>query len=628
MAPNAIMLFHFDEPDGVLPSDSSGNLDDLNTALLSVQPLSVDTYCGKGRHFVGTASEYALVAPDLAGQDTLLQRDMTVQAILAIDDEGGSPGVMIARGLNSGAASEYYSMGIEFFPTGPNVEARWFWQDSAGVVKKQPPAVWKHLGDGKFFLFTATRRWVSAVKVVTRYYIGPDMIAEFETVDGDIAGATTAHTTIGARQEAGVWEDWFDGIIDELLVTDHEMSPAEVRHTWRRIAEFQPGGVDTFVGLSPPGLPWAKDLSNAVGRHVKHAGEALGFVAAGAEELRAMWLPDQVPLGTIERWERFCQLSARPGDSIETRQARLVGHFSREEGFHHAAVRAAMKELAGVEDASLLELLEFTNRVTDDFTTLNPEKWMTFGDGGGSSAAIVANALKLTLAAGSDVRWLTKELGLHTRMPLDRGDSITVHAYAKLVSHALADEVGSGLFLLNRITNDALYFGVYKPTAAAALLVYMLVRNGIFQGIVQILDPAPASAWLRITPPSSVAGQWTLSYSTLGPNAGFVDTAVALGDLAFDWSGFGMFGIAAASGAASEATFDDHDTFCPHGLRPFSWYVYRNPALIGAPDVDGAHLLARKIRPAHTYAGFTQSKSVMPDSARDGLPDRGPCGGW
>jgi hypothetical protein len=628
--PRNVLLLHLDEPDGVLLSDAAGNLADLQPSLGSASPASVDAWTGRGREFT-TAGTTALVAADKAGRDTLLLRDMTIQAILAINLVAGKQ-VLLSRGLNSGTAAERHSFGVELEQGAPGtVQARWFWQDGAGTLKVQTGATWKHLGDGRFFLLTMTRRWESSSSVVLRYYVGDILLAEVTSVDGDIAGGTTGSFTLGARQDTGAWEHHFNGVLDELLITDYEMSPEEVRHTWRRLSEFQPGGVDAFAGLVPPGLPWARDLSNIVGRHVKHAGQAFGFVAAGAEELRAMFLADAAPLGVIERWEKLCKLTPRAIDSLDARRARVVGYLSREEGFHHAAVKVALAELAGVADPDDLEILEFSNKVTEDFdedeSPLDNTKWSSFGTGGDSTIVASAGQLQMTLEAGTDVRWSDARLGVHTRMPIDRGDSIAVHARAKLAGWVIDVDVGAGMFLYNSVTGDAVHFGVFSD-AGDEELGYRLVRDGVAEAWVTILDPAPASCWLRITPPSSVAGQWTLSYSTVGPDTGFVHTNVAIGERAFDWVGFGFFGTDTGTfGSIPEAQFDDVEVFCPQGLRPFYWYMFLDP-LLGAPDFDGSHLLVRRIKPAHTYASFCQSLDVMPDDPLLGLPDHGPCGGW
>ena len=86
--------------------------------------------------------------------------------------------------------------------------------------------------------------------------------------------------------------------------------------------------------------------------------------------------------------------------------------------------------------------------------------------------------------------------------------------------------------------------------------------------------------------------------------------------------------MVAAPVANFAADFDDFVAYTPDGLRSFLWFAYRDPAFAGNPDVIGSQGAIGKLKPAHTFAGFTESKSVLCDDARDGFPDRGPLGNW
>lgn len=624
--PNKLLLLHMNERDGIQPSDSAGNLADLAPAISGAVPASVESYTGKGRRFLAASSQ-AFIAADRPGRDTLNQRDMTVQAILSLSLGGGKM-VLLSRGLNDGTSGEQHSWGIELEEQAgwPGfVEARWFWQNSGGLLEVQPAGVWRHLGDAKFFLFTATRRWEAIDKVVTRYYIGEELIAEIETTDGDIAGATIGTTTIGARQNSGSWEHFFNGTIDELLVTDHEMSPEEVRHTWRRLSEFQPAGVDMFTGLIPPGLPWAKDPGNLIGRHVRHAGEALGLAVAGAEELRAMVMPDAAPLGIIERWERICGLTARPRDSLDVRRARVVGYLAREEGFRRAAVQETLSGLVGLAPEDI-EILEFSNTQTDDFTTLNTnERWLVDGDW-----TAAAGKLHLDLPSTADVTWAGRMLGTHLRMPVDNGGDVEgLYVSSKLVTYDLPSQVGCGILLANRRTHDALYFGAFDD-AGTKQLVYRKVVAGVPGPSVVLSTPIAGARWLRLQPASNgVLGSFRFRWSATSATAGFSELDnVAIGLTDLDWIGYGVFGDDDSTPTDIEMEWDDFLVHAPKSPRPFNWYVFVDPALSPNADIIGARHLVAKTKPAHTNASVIQNRSLLADNARDGLAGRGPLGGF
>jgi hypothetical protein len=624
--PNKVIHLRMNEPDGVMPSDGARNLDDLAPAS-GAAPTSVSAWTGKGRQFL-SASSQAFVAADLAGRDTLLTRDLTIQAIVAMNLTADKQ-VLISRGLNDGTPAQYHSFGIELEQQAlwPGyVEARMFWQDSAGLLKVQPAGVWRHPGDGKFFLLTATRRWESTAKVVTRYYIGEELIAEVETADGDIAGGTTGSTSVGARQDSGAWEHFFNGIIDELLVADHEMSPEEVRHTWRRLAEFQPAGAEMFAGLTPKGLPWAKNPGNAVGKYVRHSGELVGLAVAGAEEIREMIMPDRAPLGIIERWERACGLTARPRDSLDVRRARVVAHLSSDEGFHLPSIKTSLSGLLGL-DADDVEILEFSNVQTDAFAELDTdERWIAGDDG---TWSIATGAAHVDLPAGANVQF-DGTLGAHLRMPVDNGGDVEgLYVSAELVGYALSASSGVGIMLVCRRTNNALYFGVYND-AGTNKLVYRKIVAGVASANVVLATPAAAAYWLRLAPATNgVVGSFRFLWSTVGPDSGFAESdnvAIALTD--FDWVGFGVFGDDDSTGDDIEADWDDFLVHAPKSSRPFNWYAYADPALSPNPDIIGARHLVSKIKPAHTNASAIQSLSVLAGDARDGLAGRGPLGGF
>ena len=342
---SAIILLPFSESGKVQPSDLLGNLGDLGTETGIVAPARVSAWTGFGRQFV-QASTNGLVAVDLSSNGTLLQRDVTIQVLISLTLSGASgPQTIIARGNNDGTASERYAYGLELqeqsgFPG--FVEVRWSWQDSSGTIKAQAPGVFRSPGDGVEFMLTATRRWESTSRVVVRYYVNDQLIAELVSADGDISGGTTGHTTIGAQKSSGSYGRYFNGVLDELMVLDNELSIEEIRHTWRRLTEYQPGGVETFAALSPDGSVWYKNPGNDIAKRVKIVGQLLGLGVAGAEETRALILPDAMPLELAPRWEAICEQSAAPGDSLDVRRVRVVSYLSRDEGFLLDPIKQAL----------------------------------------------------------------------------------------------------------------------------------------------------------------------------------------------------------------------------------------------------------------------------------------------
>lgn len=631
---SAIILLRFDESAKLQPSDALGNLDDLGTQTGIVAPPRVSAWTGFGRQF-SQASTHGLVAPDKSSNGTLLQRDVTIQALISLTLTGASGlQTIIARGLNDGTASERYAYGLELqeqsgFPG--FVEVRWYWQDSSGTTKTQAPGVFKSPGDGVQFMLTATRRWESSTRVVVRYYVNDILIAELVSADGDISGGTTGHTTIGARKATGSYGRYLNGVIDELLVLDNELSIEEIRHTWKRLTDYQPGGFDTFAGLAPPGSRWTKNPGNDIGKKAKIVAQLLGMAVAGAEEIRALILPDAGPLEIVARWESILDLSARPGDSLDRRRARILGFLAREEGFDVPTVQQALSEPMDLDPADI-QILEFTNTVTDDFATTIGSQWF---NSGGATWSIVAGELQAFAALGADLR--------AAPFLLQAAEPHRIYVSAKLGAQdfiAMPSATFFGLALFDRAANSSLLFGILNNGGDPKICYRITVRgvvttSGVGPFVVlnsPVLDGFDQAGpfWLRIATSQDPGfvddGTLTLSYSITGPSSGFTDVAINTG-VTSGWTlaGFAVFSLVASIGDSLTAKFDDFVLHNADSVRPFCWYAYRNPALAGNPDMGGADALVQRMKPAYTHAAALAVLSCICDDVRDGLCDRGPC---
>lgn len=619
-----VLLLHLDEPEGVLASDALGNLDDLRVEPGIVAPGYVTAWTGRGRSFDGATQ--ALLAPDLSELGTLLTRDVTIQALISLNLDGvAAPMTAIARGVNDGSVSERYAYGLELAPHPTEaglVLVRWFWSDYAGAIQTAPAGVFRSPGNGKEFMLTATRRWESSDRVVVRYYVNDQRIAELVTAAGDISGGTTGTTTIGARKDTGAWERWFKGTLDELVVADFEMSLEEVRHVWRRLTEYQPGAVETFGALAPVGLNWAE--LPYMSKLVKVVGQAHGTVVAEAEELRAMWLPPVATLESARAWEAGLKLSTKPRDSLDQRRARLIAYGSRLQGFSIPAVLQAVAPLLAATPDQL-EVLEYDNIVTDGFDTFDTEtKWLT-GDVGAWAAA--GGTLDLVHEFTDDIRWSVVGNTCHARIGIDTGETGRFYASAKIAAYDIAEDAEVGIVVENRVTGQRLLFGIRNEMG---LLVLGWRKAGGAWNPVGGAFAGPV--WLRVHNIVSENGivpanpTW-LEWSTSGPNSGF-DTELVSGIAMVQWVGFGANSTAAPLAGDTTASFDDFLAYAPDGLRSFAWYIYRDPALPGIPDVNQAVALIKRMKPGHTFGGFTQAKVLPAGDTRDGLTSRGPLGRW
>lgn len=638
--PSTIVLLNLDEPAGVHPSDRTGNLDDLHPVPETAAPDRVQTWAGYGRRFV-RASNHGLVAADITGQDTFLLRDVTIMALLSLTLTGAAgPHVIYARGLNDGTTAERYSVGLEVAEQTGNagyVEVRLFWQNSAGAIIKAPPGVFQHPGDGKEFKLTASRRWERTDRVVVRYYVAGTMIAELVTEDGDISGGTTGHTTLGFRFEDGDFEDGLNGTIDKLAVLDHEVAPREVLHLWRRLSDFQPGGVDTIYQLQPPGLE-IKNPASAIGKLAKVQGLAVGLIAAQTEEMRTMWIPPNCPHGHIEKWEELTGQAPKPRDSLETRNARVLAYGQREQGYAPPQIQRALAELLDTAPANLdIENFEFGNEFVEAFTTLDLDhRWAkgpvgTWGVVAGElehhvDSAEVVDPDALPRDAGADL-WTSIDQG--KREAVNTDTDYTAFVAAKFVSWDFPLITGTGIYLENRVTRNLLWFGVYRDIASVMRIGYRTRLDGVLGAFTSVaLAPVSGPLWLRMqAKPDPDDPTVTFSYSVTGQFAGFthVDVELDNANRIYEWAGLRTISTDDTPLAGDvDVTLDNFVTFCPFGELPFHWYVYRDPDLLGEPDLVSAQAVLRSAKPAHTYTSLIVSPHIVLGDPLMGLVGRGP----
>jgi hypothetical protein len=621
--------------DTFTPHDRAGQLGDLGVVAGIVAPVVAEGWADLGRDFVA-ASGNGFTAADVAGVTTLLTRDATVRALVSLRDSAAAwPRALYVRGLGTGG-TECISLGL-LVGKPAALELRLYWEDASGtrISSATGAALPSPASDDDFLLLTATRRWVSVDEVVVRYFVGGELLLE-QTLGagaGDIAGDTTAHTSIGASKSGGAWGQFWDGVIDEIEVLDYEMSPEEVRATWERLTQHQPDGCDAFAALAPPGSKWGADHSTRIGRLARMVGEGFGLATARAEELRENFLPSRAYLEWLPRWENL--VAVRPGtrDWLDRRRQRVVALLSRDNGYSPPKLQESLSEPFDLAAADV-EIVEFDNRWTDGFATLERERWFLEPDDGTWSVA--GGQLSIDTSAGGAARYGDGSYFERNMVvtPLSSGRGRLV-AGAKVVSYAgaLPTNVTAGLLLRNDRSHSALWFGVSNRGAGVEKVGYISCVNGVAGAFVAIATTSVEPLWLRIirAPATrdrddSASDTYRLSYSTTGPSAGFVDTDVAGLLVDPEWAGFGIYSPGTFAAGSDGASFDDFFACEPQGTRPFVWYAYRDPGLAGAPDMVGADDFVRRLRPAYTHAAAITSKSLLCDDPFDGRCDRGPMG--
>ncbi len=621
-----VLLLRLNESDAELrPVDDAENLADLAKTGADA-PDVVDAATGRGRQFT-SADEDGLAAVDVDTGSTLLTRDASIQAIASWDIEAadayGSPQTLYARGKGT-ASAEYVGAGLELRVVNAALrigELRWIWHDLSGVLKTQTGGHFQVPADG-FLLLTATRRWVSSTRVVLRYYLGDELLAEVESVDGEIGGGTTGTTSIGTRYTGAAWEQFFDGVIDELRVTDDELTAEEVVATWRRITIEQPRGYQLVREMHDPGFPISMDPGSRAQRETRLWGHALGFAAAQAENIRENILPDRAYGRVLERWEAITKQAPKPGDGVDTRRRRVVGRIRQRLGVSIPGVGVALEELVDTE-AENLEIYAFDQTMVEDFATLNETRWHY-----NPSAAftIASGALRVQAAAVPAIDML---FDWYRAKQSIGGNGRGAHLIAKLDPTTIADDAEVGFYFENRITNHAFLFGMRRVSAGDVSLVTEHFLGGAGQGAVvrEAMGAAVADRWLQIKfqePAEDALFTVKRATSSSGPWTTVEDIA-APGMTTFHWCGVYVRAVDGST-VTLDASVDDFTVRAPYGDRSFRFYVLRDPSLPGDADYLGANAVINGLRQAHTAAHVVQTLEALYDDDST-IYDDAPMGG-
>lgn len=628
--PATLALIRFRETDvNILPRDEMGSLADLNTDAGLTLPPVVDSFTGKGRSF---SNGFALDAVDAVSGATLATRDVTVQAIMSWDltaqNAYGQTGTIVARGKGN-AAAEYVSYSLELRVVNAALgigELRFWWQDSAGVVKTQIGG--QFIAAPGFILFSAVRRWVSPTAVEIRYYAGDRLIGEVLSTDGDIAGGTTGTFCVGTRYSAGAAGKFLVGVIDELRVLNYELTLEEIEATWDRLSRQQPRGYRAIRDLFQPGAPVTDDPSSRFQKLLRIAGQALGFAAAQVENVRKNQLSDRAYGPVLEQWERITKEAPKAGDSVERRRKRVLAHQRQRAGTSVPGVQATVAELVA-QAQSQVEVNAFDQTITDSFTTLETQRW---DPNPSADWTINANTLRVQAAAatftydGGTRLWKTNLMSVG-------GNGKGLHVLTKLTPTNMPATSEAGIFFGNLVAGNFLLLGLRFD--GAWKVVGESFQAWKSQGLqtLEALGGPPANIWLHLQhkiPYGSASGPgpgpatYTPAWSLTSQLAGYTVEADFTHPSSVQWIGHYMRSVGAIA-AGFDVKFDDTIVRTRWGERSFQWYVYRDPTLPGAPDYIAAHQAIRRLKHAHVEATVIRTKSALYDDANSGF-DREPLG--
>ena len=629
---STVALFTFAEPSpDAWPSDSIGNIGDLSPAAGLVTPVKVEGWTGTALDFT-TATNHGLSASDTADGDSLITGDCTIQAICSVDmaQDAGVGMVLCCRGVNDGTASERYSYGVYLIDQGTShisgyVEVRMFWQDNAGTIHVIKPGTFKAPANNTPFLLTVTRRKISRTSVRVRYYVGREMIGEVNATSsgaaeiGDIGGGTTGTFTLGYRRNAGTNEYYYSGTIENLKICDHEMTSEEVESVADRLQTHQPEGVQVIEALQPAGAPM---LGTNFMKFKKVMGQALGLSKSLAADIKSNFLPDRAYGDQLAAWERETGIEVRQNRDTQTRRDLVVAYDRQPTENTIPNVKAIMADVLDC-DADDLEIYEGGHDYADDFATLTGN-WLE--EGQSSSWWQASSGLVLHTGVGADIRE-TSDVRLATKFRMAIEPANGYFFRASIGGYTIPSGGMAGLWFGGGNLRKQVWVGLYNDGGGTAF-GYRILNNETVGSFVE-LDGAPGAA-IAVRIRSGILGtgfeaasthtiEW--SYDEFASD-NYAETATLITHSETSWVGFSAVGDTSSTGEVI-ATFTNFLAHVGYRQEVYNWFLYRNPALGGSPDMTAANKLIRKIAPAHTFASVGDQLALLcddPDCGTDICP--------
>lgn len=582
-------LWHLDEPDGVWPSDSAGNVADLVAPAGLTAPSRAIGIVGYGRVW---AAARGLKGAELVVDSTKLRRSMAVEALVFPNGDGTR--LICQRGANTGTAAERVLWGLKLLKTGTACTLQMYWQKTAGSAATIAGRTFTQVTD--WLYLAGVRRWVSAGSVAVDYYVNGEYIGSQTSTDGDIDGGDGGTVFIGVNDGAGTPATGMvsGDIIDEIRISADERTAEELRQVFRRLFVFPALGGELVRAFLPPGGAYSRDPSSVVQRELSVEGDGLANAWHLVTTLEEDFLPDRAT-ETLEHWESVLGLIPGPGDGYSARRTRALSHLQTIHGFSRQKIADAIAPLLGVTAAQIV-FTENKNRIGEDFGAALTSAWVQI-TGNGTAPAVAAGALTLAFASGAhDCRWTTAVDGA-PRVIRGIGEQEETEVYAKITSLTLPntnDEAGIVIAKNSGSLPDHHVLGVARTGGG---LVF--VSDRVLSGVQTIATYAAAPATPFILRTRIVGSTAEMSYgSTFDGPWTVVQTVGTIPICAF--AGVGLVGGGAAPASSSSAVFDEVRVWMPRLTSVFRWLVTSSPAPPTGFNPAPAQALVNRLKPAHT----------------------------
>jgi hypothetical protein len=628
-APTIVML-RFDEPDiQIPPSDAQGSLVDA-LPVSSGTPAIVDGYTGKARRFANLSGLSAAQSqPGLA----VAARDISIQCLVRWDiiaqNAYGQPGTIISSGRGDVLGDTSYGAELRVINAALRIgEFRGFWTNVSGATIT-PNGGHFEVPPSGYILLTATRKWLSPTSVIVKHYAGSILIGEAVSSSGDIGGSASAVVTIGNRYVSGVPARYLNGDIDELRIVNVELTPEEIEATHLRLTRDQPAGYQALRDLLPPGFPITSDTDSRVQRFLRVIGNGLGFAAAQDSNHRRNFFPSRAYGPLLNQWESIAGVSVPPFATLETRRQKLISTLRKSNGSAPASVQTALAGVLGIAP-SQLQILASSNRIDDDFTTIDTRRWKI--DGSGWTGAGTA---RCSLAAG-DYQFEAGNRSWRTLLTTMLADGKDHFAHVKVTPTTFPDGTEAGIVYGDFANGNITTIGLRNLSSFTIAVERWRKFRSTGDAQIAIMSNAPAWIQLNSWPSNSTdyaalsaLGQgeryYTVRWSSVGPQGPWQQQDV-VGSDRMNWAGLYVRSVYGVTISPLQVDFDDWAQLNGAGQRSNRWYVYRNPSLPGAYDTAAANQILRSLRQSQTIANVCFATTALCDSANSRL-DETPMGG-
>jgi len=637
------VLLPFNEVDAtVLPSDVAGSLNDLGPDSGSSPALSLPTteeaLTGYGRRFV---ADSGLVGTEIVAGATRLRENLTIDALLEFDIDAAALSTdytVCARGRGgavSAAERVLYALVLRKIDATTAELALW-WEDSSNVVAEV--AAQFTIPEGPI-LVAASRQWNSVASVDVELSVNGTVIGTGNDTAGDIEGGDGGTFLAGCRGNgAADYQDSFLGVIDSLRVSRVVRSAEELRQFWRSILVHQPETEEAVRALLPKGV-FSEDEDSKVQRFIGAVSDIFGVAKAKVAELAEDYLPNRAH-SLLEDWESLLRLYVRPRDSIARRRQRAADGL-QSHGYHRPGMAKTMADAFDLAEADV-EFLTYTNEHVDALNG-DLEDWWYLPESGGAVSApnILHTALGVT--AGNDNAYsLGRQFAamqvVDGRPSEDFADfGVGTYAVLDVESYTLDGDMMAGVLAQASKSRDLLLVGI-RPRAGGWDWGWREYRNqswGAWNIIAttQSTGQPPGSVLLGAIPPHWIinykgAGQWDIAAVESDPYVtaagdGADDQLVTISSIESPtWVGWGLLTVEGVTTSVnSEIEASQWRSFFPLGVHTFSLQAFRDPALAGDADMEGAKRLFERKRPADTEGGATTVRVALYDDPASGYDE-------